>query len=122
MYYLKYKDRTMSDIMIERKDILSIPYLKKATFTGSYKGLRFRFAVIEKEIPCKEKEEKGEDIKKELLEITAWEGPYGFDATPEEKKQRIEVDFSEEGIQQGIDWLNKLWIQKPKRWIEAKKN
>ena len=92
MYYLKYKDRTMRDIMIERKDILSIPYLKKATFTGSYKGLRFR------------------------------EGPYGFDATPEEKKQRIEVDFSEEGIQQGIDWLNKLWIQKPKRWIEAKKN
>lgn len=106
--------------MIERKDILSIPYLKKTTFTGSYEGLRFRFAVVKKEFPPKDGEEKGEE--KQVLEITAWEAPYGFDATPEEKKQRMESDFSEEGIQQGIDWLNGLWMAEPDRWQAAKTN
>lgn len=106
--------------MIERKDILSIPYLKKTTFTGSYEGLRFRFAVQKKQLPPKEGEEKGKEIQQ--LEVAAWEGPYGFDATPEEKKQRLAADFSEEGIQKGIDWLNGLWEQEPKRWMAAKNN
>ena len=39
--------------MIERKDILSVPYLKKTTFTGSYEGLRFRFAVVKREAESK---------------------------------------------------------------------
>lgn len=101
--------------MIERKDILSIAYLKKTTFTGSYEGLRFRFAVIKKELPSEEKETQ-------VLEITSWEGPYGYDATPEEKKQRMETDFSEEGIRRGIDWLNGLWESEPEKWKEAKVN
>ena len=54
--------------MIERKDILSIPYLKKTTFTGSYDGLRFRFAVVKKESEVQEEEQQ-------VLQITAWEGP-----------------------------------------------
>ena len=88
--------------MIERKDILSIPYLKKTTFTGSYDGLRFRFAVVKKESEVQEKEQQ-------VLQITAWEGPYGFDATSEEKKQ-----------QNGIDWLNALWEADPEKWKRAK--
>ena len=99
--------------MIERKDILSIPYLKKTTFTGSYDGLRFRFAVVKKESEVQEKEQQ-------VLQITAWEGPYGFDATSEEKKQQIETEFSEEGLQNGIDWLNALWDADPKKWKRAK--
>ena len=47
------------------------------------------------------------------LEITAWEAPYCYDATPEEKKLRIDREFSEEGIQQGIEWLNELWNAEP---------
>ncbi|MEY8391802.1 hypothetical protein D3Z36_13950 [Lachnospiraceae bacterium] len=101
--------------MIERKDILSIPYLQKATFTGSYEGLRFRFAVIKRP-----SEKAGED--QQMLEITAWEAPYSCDATSEEKKQRIEREFSEEGIRQGIDWLNRLWEAEPEKWKMAKTN
>lgn len=106
--------------MIERKDILSIPYLKKTTFTGSYEGLRFRFAVVKKESPPEDGQEKGKELQQ--LEVTAWEAPYGFDATPEEKKQRLETDVSEEGIQKGIDWLNELWQQEPEKWSAAKSN
>ncbi len=100
--------------MIERKDILSIPYLKKTTFTGSREGLRFRFAVV------KQEPEKKEGEKKEILEVTAWEGPYAFDTVLEEQKIKREMDFSEEGIQKGIDWLNGLWEEDPERWRAAK--
>ena len=82
--------------MIERKDILSIPYLKKTTFTGSREGLRFRFAVV------KQEPEKKEGEKKDILEVTAWEGPYAFDTVLEEQKIKREMDFSEEGIQKGM--------------------
>ncbi len=98
--------------MIGRKDVLSIPYLKKAAFTGSCEGLRFRFASVEKE---------GADGGR-ALEIAAWEGPYAYDATPEEKKQRMETGLSEEGIEAGIDWLNKLWESDPERYRAAKGN
>lgn len=107
--------------MIERKDILSIPYLKKTTFTGSHEGLRFRFAVLKKEVPAEDNKE-GQKKEIQVLEVTAWEAPYGFDATPEEKKQRMETEFSEEGIQKGIDWLNGLWAKEPERWLAAKTN
>ena len=101
--------------MIERKDILSIPYLKKTTFTGSHEGMRFRFAVVKKE-----SDQNGQE--KSVLEIVGWEGPYGYDATPEEKKRRIETEFSEQGIAQGIDWLNGLWEAEPETWKKAKTN
>lgn len=92
--------------MIERKDILSIPYLKKTTFTGSYQGMRFRFALVKKE-------------EEQFLEVCAWDAPYGYDFTEEEKKQRKNVEFSEKGIQEGIDWLNERWKQEPERWKRA---
>lgn len=104
--------------MIERKDILSIPYLKKAVFTGSYEGMRFRFAVVKKELPAEHEGEEGGETQ--VLEITAWEGPYAYDATPEEKKQRTEAEFSEAGIRKGIGFLNALWEENPERWRTAK--
>ena len=54
------------------------------------------------------------------MEVTAWEGPYAYDATPEEKKQRTETEFSETGIGLGIDYLNKLWEAEPEKWKAAK--
>ena len=45
--------------MIERGDILSIAYLKKAVFTGSYEGMRFRFAAVMREISGAEEEDTG---------------------------------------------------------------
>lgn len=95
--------------MIERKDILSIPYLKKTTFTGSYEGMRFRFAVVKSE-------------EEESLEVCAWDAPYAYEFTSEEKKQRKSVEFSEAGICEGIEWLNALWQQEPERFKRAKTN
>lgn len=99
--------------MIERKDVLPLPYLKKAVFTGSYEGMRFRFAAVKKE----SKPAEGET---QMLEVTVWEGPYAYDAVPEEKKQRTEMEFSEAGIQKGIDFLNTLWESDQEKWKAAK--
>ena len=68
---------------------------------------------------CK-KESEVQEEEQQVLQITAWEGPYGFDATSEEKKQQMETEFSEEGIQNGIDWLNALWEADPEKWKRAK--
>ncbi len=104
--------------MIERRDVLSVAYLKKAVFTGSYEGMRFRFAVVRRKLPDAEQEETGGG--EQVLEVTAWEGPYAYDATAEEKKQRRDFAFSEEGICEGIHFLNALWEEDPGKWQAAK--
>ena len=81
--------------MIERNDVLSIPYLKKTTFAGSYRGMRFLLKM-----------EKGEE--KNALTATCWAEPYSFDATKAEDK--------------AVDWLNEMWQQKKEMFLEAKNN
>lgn len=104
--------------MIQRKDILSIPYLKKAVFTGSYEGMRYRLEKTEVErSPARE----GEEAKTETrLKVSFWEGPYSFDVVPEGKKEVEEFSFSEEGIVKAVDWLNDAWQKQPERWQKAK--
>lgn len=89
--------------MIQRSDILSIPFLKKSPFTGSFQGLRYRLAKIEKE-------EEGASMA--LLQAAVWGEPYGFTATPEEEKEYREFAFSEEGICEIVDWLNEKWRER----------
>ena len=93
--------------MIERKDMMPIPFLKKEKFTGSYKGMRYRMelAVKEEENP---EGEKPAEIK--LLAVTAWPEPFSYDHTPEEKKIRREFSFDEEGICAGAEWLNEIYL------------
>ena len=106
--------------MIQRKDILSIPFLKKSVFTGSCQGMRYRLEKTEAEIePAKE----GEEAKTETrLKVFLWEGPYSFDVVPKEEKEAEEFSFSEEGICQAVDWLNDAWQRQPERWRRAKGN
>lgn len=79
--------------MIERKDVMPINFLKKENFTGSDTGMRYRM----------EKETEGEEIR---LCVSAWPEPYGYAATPEEKKIKMRFPFTEEGIVSGVEWLN----------------
>lgn len=95
--------------MIERNDVLSIPYLKKTTFAGSYRGMRFLLKM-----------EKGEE--KNALTATCWAEPYSFDATKAEDKTSEAFEFSEEGIQKAVDWLNEMWQQKKEIFQEANNN
>lgn len=93
--------------MIQRSDILSIPFLKKSPFTGSFQGIRYRLEKLEKE--------GAEGEKKICLQAAVWEEPYSFAATPEEQKEYREFAFSEEGICEIVDWLNERWQEKEGR-------
>ena len=79
--------------MVQRNDILSLGFYEKSPFTGSDHLLRYRI-------------EKLETVEKKLLQITIWQGIYSFDHTPIEEKTTHTEDFSEEGMQQIITWLN----------------
>lgn len=92
--------------MIARSDILSIPFLKKSPFTGSFQGMRYRMELVEEE-----------DTKKLLVQL--WEGPYAFEAVSEDKCQREEFSFDEEGICRSVDWLNQCWSREEERWRKA---
>lgn len=95
--------------MIQRSDILSIPYMKKAVFTGSYQGMRYRLEKVRTE-------------EEEQLQAAIWDAPYSFDVTPEKRKEYQCFPFSEEGICQAVDWLNDKWQQQPERWQKARNN
>ena len=62
--------------MIQRSDILSIPFLKKSAYTGSFQGMRYR---LEKWKP--------EEAENESLRVAVWNGPYNYDVTKEEEKE-----------------------------------
>lgn len=73
--------------------MVSIPYLKKTTFTGSYQGMNYMLR--------KQSGEEGD-----LIEAIHWPGPFIFTVTPEEKKVRQSFPFSQEGIKEAVAWLN----------------
>ena len=81
--------------MIERKQLLALSFYEKSPFTGSDGKLRYR---IEKLL---------EDDTKMLL-ATAWFGIFAFDHTPDDEKQTFKADFSEDGMEQIINWLSFL--------------
>lgn len=81
--------------MLKREDVLSLGYLKKAQFRGSYQGMRFLM--------------KKETVKEEnVLRVCAWPEPYGFEATEDEKKISKDFAFGEEGIVESVAWLNEV--------------
>lgn len=79
--------------MVDKKDILSLGYLALAPFTGSDASLRYRIEKVNVD---------GEDY----LQASAWNGPFSFDNTPEEEIRTKQSDFSDDGVQLLVDWLN----------------
>ncbi len=80
--------------MINPKDIASLPFLKKSPYTGSFQGMRYR---IQKE-----------EIEEQLhLKVFVWKEPFAFDKTPDEDKISELFDFSEDGLKNILEWLEK---------------
>lgn len=74
------------------KGMLSLPFLKKERFTGSWKTMRYMI--------CKE----GEKIK-----AVVYPGPYCLEKTPEEKKEAAYFAFTPEGLEEATAWLNQRY-------------
>ena len=63
--------------MLERSGFMPVNYLKKESYTGSYRGMRFKM--------MKAQVGEGEE-ERTVLRVIHWPEPYGFEATEEEKK------------------------------------
>ena len=97
--------------MIDIKDVMPIPFLQKEPFTGSWKGMRYRMEKFEQ--PSTEDSESPVT----LLKVTNWPQPFCFDKTPDSEKQSTTFEFSKEGIEQAVNWLNESYNSEKKRWI-----
>lgn len=94
--------------MIKRDDILSMEFLKKTEFTGSCQGMRYRLEGVSRE--------EG----KRLL-ATVWPEPYNYVTTPEEKKQRAEFSFDEDGVTDAVAWMNDRLFADRERWQDSRR-
>ena len=69
----------------------------------------------------KKVQEEDNEEEKEVLLVTIWPEPCCYAKTPEEKKQRMEFDFSADGVMEAADWLNEQYIQQKPLWDLSKK-
>lgn len=79
--------------MLTRADFLSLNFVKKEDYPGSYKGMRYMLHQAEVD------EEK-------KLQVYIWPEPFCFDVTPDDQKVTEFFSFNEEGMAQAIDWMN----------------
>ena len=79
-------------------DLLPLSFLKMSAYTGSKGKLRYRMEMAE---------EGEEDQKEVFLLLHTWTTPFAFDKTPAEEMTEDRFAFSEKGIQEIIDFLNK---------------
>lgn len=79
--------------MIDLTGMISIPFLKKSVFTGSYRGMNFMLKKVS--------DEDGDRIR-----AIAWPGPFSFAMTEDEKKTSHDTAFSQDGILEAVKWLN----------------
>lgn len=80
--------------MIDLTGCVSIPYFKKAVFTGSYGKMRYLLQKAE--------DEQGNTV----LKAVHWHGPYASFKVPEDEKISADFPFDKEGISQAAAWLN----------------
>lgn len=74
---------------------LSILFLKKEPYTGSFHGMRYRLS-------------KNDD----QLKACIYPEPYCFEATKEEEKTWKDFDFSPEGLHAALAWIEESYETK----------
>lgn len=91
--------------MIKKEDILTLHFFDyKQAFTGSYHEMRYRF--------IKEEHEIEEGKKEAVLLVACWKGPNAYDHTDESEITRKEFEFSEEGKEKAVEWLNDMYTER----------
>ena len=76
---------------------ISLNYVKKEPYTGSFGDQRFK---LEKCVPA-----EGEDT---VLRLWLWPGPFCFDKTEEEKRSFIDYSMDQAGLDAAVDHLMEM--------------
>ena len=86
---------------------LSIKYLKRQPYSGSHRGMRFRLHVPK---------------DSETMDVCIYAEPWCFDAAPEEEKTLREFPFTQEGLDEAVQWLNHYYEENIEYWKKRDKN
>ena len=84
---------------------LSPKFLKRESYSGSHKGMRFTL--------------KGNG---ELLTVYVYPEPWCLEATPKEVLRTKEFEFSQNGVDEAVVWLNETYTNEREFWDNADKN
>lgn len=60
----------------------------------------------------------GEEDETRVLSLCVWPEPYCFDRTAEDLKEYFQFDFTDEGLSQLEDTLNRVYEEKQAYWKE----
>ena len=87
---------------------MGMPYegLAKSGFTGSNKGMRFFVKSYE----------EGK------LTAFVFPEPNSFANTSDEEKIKEEFEYSKEGVDQVVEWLNRMYNENKEKWNKALDN
>ena len=88
--------------LIDKDNFHVFNYIKKEEYTGSMDGMRYML-----------RKKEGEETR---LEAVIWPEPFGYRATPEKKKQRMEFEFSARGLEEAVDWMNEQYEGQSSLW------
>lgn len=91
--------------MLKKETFVPIQFFKKEAYTGSMNGMRYRVNKTE-----------------EGLEAVVYPEPYCYEATPDEQKTRTVFDFSDEGLEQIVNWINQQYEEKLDLWKSSGRN
>ena len=94
--------------MITRKDVMPVNFLKKEKFTGSDTGMRYRMEMTKREVP-KEDGADGETVEETVLTVTSWPEPYGYDATPEEEKEKMPEQYETVSLDDFVEYSKSMF-------------
>lgn len=94
--------------MIDKEKFHVFNYVKKEEYCAGMEGMRYML----------KKKETEDGVS---LEVCIWPEPCCYAKTSEEKKQRKEFAFSEEGVKEAADWLNEQYIEQKPLWDLSKK-
>ena len=81
--------------MVNVKDLLSLEYYKKTSFTGSDRAMRYKI-------------EKFEEEDNKYLKVWHWRGPFAFNSTDDDKKTTELFPFESESIEKIAEYLNEV--------------
>lgn len=85
--------------------MLSISFLDKLSYKGSYNGKRFLFEKVKVEV-----DDSKEGSKGFILKVYLWKDLYNFENT--DKKDMIikEFEYSKDGIEEGINFVEETKV------------
>ena len=77
---------------IDLSGVFSLAYIKKTRYTGSFHSMRYLLA-----------------LKDGQISATIYPGPYCFEVTPDDVKETNLFEYSPEGLNETVDWLNQRY-------------